>query len=98
MSKYPDTIAPGRIDIVIFPSGGKEVIGRQSSYPSTPESAYLGEVQKFASSKHGLEKPEKFTGYYTVKDDVVSMTWTPYAGEIPQEETTEASDEEGQAE
>ena len=84
MSKYPDTIAPGRIDIVIFPSGGREVIGRQSSYPSTPESAYLGEIQKFVSSKQRLEKPEKFTGYYTVKDDVVSMTWAPYAGEIEQ--------------
>lgn len=84
MGVYSDTLSPGRVDIVIFPSGGKEILGRQSSYPSTPESAYLGEVQKFVASKQGIEKPEKFTGYYTVKDDVVSMSWTSYAGELPQ--------------
>ena len=83
-TNYPDTLTPGRVDIVIFPSGNRSIIGRQSSYPYTPESAYLGEVQKFVSSKQGLEHPEKFTGYYTIKDGVVSMTWAPYAGEIEQ--------------
>ena len=93
MFNFPDTLAPGRVDIIIFPNGGKEVIGRQPSYPSIPESAYLSEVQKFVSSKQGLEHPEKFTGYYTVKDGVVSMTWTPYAGEIQQEPLVENSED-----
>lgn len=93
MGTYPNTLSPGRVDIIIFPSGGKEVIGCQSSYPSIPESAYISEVQKFVSSKQGLEHPEKFTGYYTVKDGVVSMMWTPYAGEIQQEPPVEDSED-----
>ena len=86
MFNFPDTLAPGRVDILIFPNGGKEVIGRQPSYPALSEAAYLPEVQTFVASKQGLEKPEKATGYYTCKGDVVSMTWTPYAGPISKEE------------
>lgn len=86
MSTYPDTVAPGRIDIIVFPSGGKEVLGRQPSYPELPEASYLPEVRAFVATKQGLDKPEKATGYYTCKDGVVSMTWTPYVGPIPQEE------------
>ena len=93
MGTYPDTIVLGRIDIIIFPSGGKEVIGRLPSYPELPETAYLDEVRKFVFTKQGLETPEFFTGYYSVKDGVVSMTWTSYAGEIPQK-----PEEEGEAE
>lgn len=85
MSTYPDTLASGRIDIIIFPSGGKEILGRQSSYPELPETAYIGEIQKFVSAKQGLKQPEKFTAYYTCKDDVITLSWTPYAGEIQQE-------------
>lgn len=84
MNNYPDTLAPGRIDLVIFSNGGKEVIGRQPSYPALPESAYISEVNRFVATKQGLGKPEKFTGYYTVKDNEVTMTWTPYAGELQQ--------------
>lgn len=93
MSTYPDTLAPGRIDIVIFTSGGKEVIGLLPAYPPIPEIAYLSEVQKFVSTKQGLEHPEKFTGFYTCKDDQITMTWTSYAGEIPQK-----NEEEGETE
>ena len=93
MANYSDTLAPGRIDLIIFANGGKEFIGRQDSYPVTPESAYISEVQKFVATKQGLEKPEKFTGFYTVKDDIVTMTWTPYAGEIPEKNEIEGETE-----
>lgn len=89
MSTYPDTIAPGRIDIIIFPSGGKEVLGRQPSYPPLPEIAYLNKIRDFVATKQGLEKPEKFTGFYSSKENSVSMTWTAWAGEITQEEISE---------
>ena len=94
MNTYADTLSPGRIDLIIFPSGGKEVIGRQNSYPELPEEAYLSEVLDFVSTKQGLEKPEKITGYYTCKDGVVSMQWTPYAEPIPQEEYRVTDDEQ----
>ena len=89
MPEYADTLAPGRIDVIVFPSGGKEVLGRQPSYPALPEAAYLPEVRAFVAAKQGLDKPEKATGYYTCKGGVVSMTWTPYAGPIPEEEPAE---------
>lgn len=84
MFNFPDTLAPGRIDVVIFPNGGKEIIGRQPSYPPLPEIAYLNKIRDFVATKQGLEKPEKFTGFYSSKENEVSMTWTPYAGEIEQ--------------
>ena len=87
MSNYPDTLAPGRIDLVIFSNGGKEVIGRLPSYPALPEMAYSKFIQEFVSTKQNLEKPEKFTGFYSCKDNQVSMTWTTWAGEIKQEIT-----------
>jgi hypothetical protein len=89
MSNFPDTLAPGRVDIIIFPNGGKEVIGRQPSYPLLPETAYLNKIRDFVATKQGLEKPEKFTGFYSSKENSVSMTWTAWAGEIPQEEPVE---------
>lgn len=73
------TEMPGRIDIIIFPNGGKEVIGRSPSYPPAKESFYISLVNEFVASKVGtVEKPEKYSGYYTIKDDVASMQWTPY--------------------
>lgn len=90
MPDYADTLAPGRIDIIVFPSGGKEVLGRQPSYPELPEAAYWPEVQAFVAAKQGLEKPEKATGYYTCKGGAVSVQWVPYAGPI------EEAQEEGE--
>ena len=73
------TEMPGRIDIVIFPNGGREVIGRSPAYPPVKEAIYIGLVNEFVTNKIGtLENPENWSGYYTVKDDVVSMRWTPY--------------------
>ena len=34
MADLQDTETSGRIDIIIFPAGGKEVIGRIASYPA----------------------------------------------------------------
>ena len=83
MADLQDTETPGRINIIIFPNGGKEVIGRIASYPPTPESAYLDKVRSFVGQHQGLSKPTKYTGRYNVKDGVLSMLWTDWAGEIP---------------
>lgn len=81
-----DTESAGRIDIIIFPNGGKEVIGRQAAYPSVPESAYLPEIQRFVAAHQGLSEPTKYTGRYSVKDGELSMVWMDWAGEIVREE------------
>ena len=79
-----DTLSAGRIDIIIFPNGGKEIIGRMPAYPPVPEMLYMPEVRKFVADHQSLPKPTRFTGYYTVKDGALSMTWSNYAGEIVQ--------------
>ena len=79
-----DTLSAGRIDIIIFPNGGKEVIGRMPAYPPVPETLYMSEVRKFVADHQSLPKPTRFTGYYTVKDGALSMTWSNWAGEIVQ--------------
>lgn len=79
-----DTLSAGRIDIIIFPNGGKEVIGRMPAYPPVPETLYMSEVRKFVADHQSLPKPTRFTGYYTVKDGALSMTWSNYSGEIVQ--------------
>ena len=84
-----DTTSDGRIDIVIFPSGGREVIGRVAAYPPVPETAYMPLVAAFVAEHQGLKKPEKHTGYYSVKNGVCAMQWAGYAGELPQEEPEE---------
>lgn len=77
-----DTETPGRIDIIIFPSGGKEVIGRQAAYPPVPEDVYMPVVKTFIDSHQGLKKPTRYTGRYEVKNDVCTMQWSDWAGLI----------------
>lgn len=84
-----DTISTGRIDIIIFPNGGKEVIGRMPAYPPVEENLYMSEVQKFVANHQNLPKPTKYTGYYAVKDEVLSITWSNWAGEIVRENEAE---------
>ena len=84
-----DTTSNGRVDIVIFPTGGREILGRVASYPETPETAYMPLIAQFVSEHQGLKTPQKFTGYYSVKDGVCSMQWANYAGELPQQEPEE---------
>lgn len=84
-----DTLSTGRIDIIIFPNGGKEVIGRMPAYPPVEETLYMSEVQKFVANHQNLPKPTKYTGYYAVKDEVLSMAWANWAGEIVRENEAE---------
>lgn len=89
-----DTESSGRIDIMIFPNGGKEVIGRVASYPKVPESTYWPEVLAFVAEHQGLEKPVKYTGRYSVTGGVFSMQWFDWAGEIERPEEDGAIDVE----
>lgn len=83
-----DTTTPGRIDIVIFTNGGREVIGRTASDPKVKESIYMPLVAEFVSNNVPVDKPAKYTGYYSVTNDECSMSWGDYEGEIVKEETT----------
>lgn len=81
-----DTIKDGRFDIVIFPNGGWECIGKMPSTPETPEDMYWQKVLDFVGQHQGLEAPQKYTGFYSVKGETLKMSWAPYAGEMPREE------------
>ena len=73
-----DTVSPGRFDIVVFENRGWECIGRQDSYPLTPEEAYRTEIEKYVRS---LAVPEgRHTMRYEVKGGDLVAVWTPYAG------------------
>ena len=88
-----DTTSAGRIDIIIFPNGGKEVLGRIASDPKLSESVYLPTVKEFVAANVPEGKtPVKYTGYYSVTDGELSFTWGDYEGEIVREDE---SDEEG---
>lgn len=84
-----DTVTDGRLDIVIFPNGGKEYLAKLPSSPAVDEQMYLDEVARFVAAQN-LEEPTKFTGTYRVVNDKLQMTWGPYAGEPPKVASEEA--------
>lgn len=77
-----DTTTDGRLDIVVFPTGGKEFLAKLPASPEVDERLYLPLVTRFAA-RQDLEEPTKFTGMYRVKNGELEITWGPYAGEIP---------------
>ena len=83
----PATTVPGRYDIVMFPNGGWECIGRQAAIPPIPASEYRPRVDEYVA-QHSVEKPTKMTMYYRMEGDACTASWMPYAGEIqsPEEE------------
>lgn len=81
-----NTLVPGRVDIVIFANGGWEKIGQIASDPEIPFDDILPEILQFVSTKQNLPAPQKFTGYYSIKDDKISIHWANYAGKIARAE------------
>lgn len=80
-----NTLVPGRVDIVVFANGGWEKIGHMESDPAIPPDDVLPSIIEFVATKQNLAAPEKFTGYYSVKNDKILIHWANYAGEIPVE-------------
>lgn len=78
-----DTIQDGRIDVMIYPNGGREVMGRIESNPELPEQVYMPQVEVFVSQNQGLPKSKMFTGIYSMKDDVLTINWSDWLGKIP---------------
>lgn len=74
------TIAPGRIDIRIFPDGRWTRIGGEDSYPPTPEARILPQVQAFASTHAPQEKPIEYSGYYGIKEPLCNFRWELKSG------------------
>ena len=89
-----DTTIDGRIDIIIFSNGGKEIIGRIESEPKISESYYIKDIKNFVSKHQNLEHPTKYTCYYKVLNGKIKTSWTDYAGEIerPEENNIEMKD------
>lgn len=78
-----DTVTDGRLDIVIFPNGGYEYIGKLAASPEVNEEYYLPFIARFVEDHQGLEVPTKYTATYRVKNDNLEISWGDYAGEIP---------------
>lgn len=64
----------GRVDIVVFPSGGIEVFGRIGDAPAADVSEG---VRAFARGLPKDNKPRKFTGYYDAAD-ASDLEWSAY--------------------
>ena len=78
-----NTVTDGRLDIVIFPNGGKEYLAKLPSSPEVPEDMYLQQVADFVAQNQNIKEPTRFTGTYRVIDDVLQITWGNWAGIIP---------------
>lgn len=78
-----ETIVDGRLDIVVFPNGGWEFIGKVMSDPPVPEDIYLPEVNRHVAANQNLPAPHKFTGVFRVRDDAFTIFWGDWKGEIP---------------
>ena len=66
----------GRIDVGVFPNGGREVFGQVTSEPPVPPLALATEVSKHFDEMN-VDKPCKFTGYYDAPD-ASDIEWAPY--------------------
>lgn len=78
-----DTLKDGRIDIVIFANGGREVIGREDAEPPVSDADLLPEVAKFVAEHQDLPAPEKFTAIYRVENGKLKLFWGEYKGLLP---------------
>lgn len=64
----------GRIDIVVFPNGGREIFGQVDSAGYEYVSAC---IDGFLANFEPSDKPRKFTGYYDAPD-ASDIEWLPY--------------------
>ena len=69
----------GRIDIVVFPNGGREIFGQISEAGYEFISACIDE---FMGELESSNNPRKFTGYYDAPD-ASDIEWQAYDEENP---------------
>lgn len=74
-------MSAGRIDIVVFPNGGREIIGRISSEPEVPMSELLSDINQYVSTLEGITTPRKYTGYYS--SSFTGISWEAYNEKNP---------------
>lgn len=67
----------GRIDIVVFPNGGREVFGQIKSEPPVSAAVLAAEVAAYAGGLPPADAPRKFTGYYDAAD-ASDIAWSVY--------------------
>lgn len=64
----------GRIDIVVFPNGGRDIFGQINGAGS---SSLVSVIDEFLASLDSSDTPRKFTGYYD-QEDASDIEWLPY--------------------
>lgn len=69
----------GRIDIVVFPSGNREIFGQ---IKDAPAERLLTLVDVFTDTLEPSNNPRKFTGYYDAPD-ASDIEWQPYDSNNP---------------
>ncbi|MBD5585806.1 MAG: hypothetical protein HDQ88_12050 [Clostridia bacterium] len=74
----------GRYDIVVFPNGGWECIGRIANMPEHSEQELYEHAKAFAESK-SVDVPTKFTGEYA-PDEPLAIIWGEWKEPIPEGE------------
>lgn len=80
----------GRIDIVVFPNGGREIFGRMGA--ASPVSL-ASQVDAFVATLPSAGVPRKFTGYYDAPD-ASDIDWSVYDPNNPIVMVPMDSDEE----
>lgn len=63
-----------RVDIVVFPNGGREIFGQVRG--TTPEVLAI-RINEFLATLESADKPRKFTGYYD-ESGAGDIEWAPY--------------------
>lgn len=87
----------GRIDIVVFPNGGREIFGQISGASMAD---LLSLINGYISSLEDANKPRKFTGYYDAPD-ASDIEWMPYDDnnpivQVPVERNSDETDVEAE--
>lgn len=67
-----------RVDIVVFPNGGREIFGQVRGENPVASSVILSLVNDKVQEVGAVSSPKKFTGYYEEDDNPVVIEWQDY--------------------
>ena len=73
----------GRIDIVIFPNGGREIFARTASNEEVPTKKLIDEVNDFVTSYTPPSTPKKFTCIWSYNGTELVVAWSEYDDSNP---------------
>lgn len=87
-----------RIDIVVFPNGGREIFGQVRPEQGVPQADVLAKVNEYVAGLEPAAFSRKFTGYYE-DEGPLDIEWQEYDPsnpivQIPVEKDGEAGESE----